>query len=99
MKQILGPILCLALMTGGAAAQSNYPDKPIRFITGGATQDIVARVIGPKWTETLGTPVVVETALGAAGNLAAERVAKSAPDGYTILISGDAAMTTKCHPL
>jgi len=35
-------------MTGGAAAQSNYPDKPIRFITGGATQDIVARVIGPK---------------------------------------------------
>jgi len=42
----------------------------------------------------LGTPVVVESAPGAAGNLAAERVARSAPDGYTILISGDAAMTT-----
>src|SRR5215510_5539057 len=86
--------LCLALAlatfalpAGGAFAQT-YPSKPIRivvpFVAGGAV-DTMARMIGAKVSETLGQPVIVENRPGAGGNVAADAVAKSPPDGYTIL--------------
>jgi tripartite-type tricarboxylate transporter receptor subunit TctC len=76
----------MALPTG-AAAQS-YPTKPIRLVVpfpAGGSLDVVARAIGQKLTEAWGQPVVIDNRPGAGGNIGADVVAKSAPDGYTIL--------------
>jgi tripartite-type tricarboxylate transporter receptor subunit TctC len=77
----------LALQVGAAPAQ-NYPNKPIRvmvpFVAGGAV-DTLARMLGAKVSEQLGQPVIVENRPGAGGNIAADAVAKSPADGYTIL--------------
>jgi tripartite-type tricarboxylate transporter receptor subunit TctC len=81
-----------ALVAAGAQAQS-YPSKPIRLVvpfTPGGGVDINARLIGPKLTEYLGQPVIIETRPGAGTNIGNEFVAKSAPDGYTLLINGGA---------
>jgi tripartite-type tricarboxylate transporter receptor subunit TctC len=86
-------ILLLAL-TASATAQSNYPDRPVRFINSGGAANTVARIIADKLAEALGKPFVVEVVPGAGGILAATRVARSAPDGYTIYMAGEAAMTT-----
>jgi tripartite-type tricarboxylate transporter receptor subunit TctC len=78
----------LAVVAGGAAAQS-FPSKPIRvvipFVAGGSS-DIVGRAIASKFQEYLGQPGVVENKPGANGAIAAEFVAKSDPDGYTVLV-------------
>jgi tripartite-type tricarboxylate transporter receptor subunit TctC len=70
-------------------AQDSYPNKPIRIVmpfpTGGSL-DIVSRLIGAKLTETWKVPVLVESRPGANTMIAAEHVAKSAPDGYTLLV-------------
>jgi tripartite-type tricarboxylate transporter receptor subunit TctC len=76
-----------ALGSGPAGAQS-YPTKPIRvivpFAAGGAV-DVLARLVSAKMSESVGQPVIIENRAGAAGNVAADAVAKSPPDGYTIL--------------
>jgi tripartite-type tricarboxylate transporter receptor subunit TctC len=80
-------LTALALSVADAAAQT-YPSKPIRivvpFVAGGAV-DTLARIMGAKLSEQLGQPVIVENRPGAGGNVAADAVAKSLPDGYTIL--------------
>jgi tripartite-type tricarboxylate transporter receptor subunit TctC len=80
--------LCLLLASLTASAQ-NFPSKPIRvvipFVAGGSS-DIVGRAIGSKFQEFLGQPAVVENKPGANGAIAAEFVAKSDPDGHTILV-------------
>ena len=79
--------LLALLIAGSPAAQAAYPEKPIRIIVGlppGSQPDTIARLLGQKLTEALGRPVVVENVTGAAGNIAAERVARAAPDGYTL---------------
>ena len=77
----------LALHANCVSAQT-YPNKPIRiivpFVAGGAV-DTLARMMGAKLSESLGQPVIVENRPGAGGNVAADAVAKSPPDGYTIL--------------
>jgi tripartite-type tricarboxylate transporter receptor subunit TctC len=93
-KQPWHLLVAALVLTSPAAAQSNYPDRPIRVVVLGGMPNIAARVITQKMSETMGRPIVVEIIPGASGSVAAERVARSAPDGYTILISGDAAMTT-----
>ena len=78
-----------ALFSLGAFAQADYPTKPVRFIVGqapGGATDIVARLVAAKLQEGLGQNVIVENRTGAAGSLGAAAVAKSAPDGYTILV-------------
>jgi tripartite-type tricarboxylate transporter receptor subunit TctC len=79
---------CLLLASGAAAAQG-FPSKPIRvvipFVAGGSS-DIVGRAIASKFQELLGQPGVVENRPGANGAIAAEFVAKSEPDGHTILV-------------
>jgi len=82
-------------ITGPALAQSNYPDKPIRIIVGfsaGVAPDVTSRLLGDKFNETWAKGVVVENVTGAGGNIAVERVAKAAPDGYTLLMGGNAAL-------
>ena len=89
MTQIYGLMLGLfaLLIAGNPAAQTTYPEKPIRLIVGfppGTQPDTLARLLGQKLTEALGKPVVIDNITGAAGNIAADRVAKAAPDGYTL---------------
>lgn len=89
-------LLCIAALLAaadcfvGAANAADYPTKPIRLIVpwppGGGT-DVFARVIGQKLTESLGYTVVVDNRPGASGNIGAELVAKSPPDGYTIMLA------------
>jgi len=78
-------MLALAL----PVAAQNYPAKPIKIVVpfpAGGTSDVLARLIGQKMTESWGQPVVVENKPGSSGNLGADAVAKSAPDGYTLVL-------------
>jgi tripartite-type tricarboxylate transporter receptor subunit TctC len=80
--------LALSLAIAGAQAQS-YPSKPVRMVVGfppGGGTDVVARIIQPKLSEYLGQPVVIENRPGATGTVAAAMVAKSPPDGYTLMM-------------
>jgi len=90
MPRILLLALCAALLaTPAAFAQQNYPQKPIRYVVpfpAGGIADVFARIIGGRLTESWGQPVVVENRAGAGGNIGADLVAKSAPDGHTILM-------------
>lgn len=76
---------------GGSAA--GYPNRPVRLVTpypaGGGT-DIVARLLAEPMREELGQPLIVDNRVGAGGNLGAEQVARSAPDGHTLLITAGA---------
>jgi tripartite-type tricarboxylate transporter receptor subunit TctC len=81
-----------ALVSAGAVAQADdkYPSKPVRMVvsfSAGGPTDIVGRVMGAKMGELLGQQFVVENKLGAGGNIGADMVAKSAPDGYTLLVA------------
>jgi tripartite-type tricarboxylate transporter receptor subunit TctC len=91
----LGIAACLALSVAATAAPASaaYPDKPIRMIVGypaGGANDIVARTVAEQITKQLGQAVIVENVSGAAGTLGAARVAKSAPDGYTLFMAAGA---------
>jgi tripartite-type tricarboxylate transporter receptor subunit TctC len=82
--------LLIVLLAGAAGAQeARYPVKPIKLVVGytpGGATDIVARSIAAKLQDLLGQPVIVENKPGATSNIASEFVAKSAPDGYTLLL-------------
>jgi len=82
-------LLAIALIVPLAAAAQPYPSKPIRFVVpypAGGPLDTVARIVGERVSESVGEPVIVENKAGAGGNIGADLVAKSAPDGYTILM-------------
>jgi len=93
-------IRCIALLCGvaafaGAQAQ-NYPEKPIRIIVGyaaGGGNDIIVRVMQPEMQKGLGQAVIVENKPGAQSIIAADTVAKSAADGYTLLMGPSGPMT------
>lgn len=86
--------ICIAAAVASASAapaiaQTAFPNKPIRVLVGfapGGGTDIVARALGVKMSEILGQPIVVENRAGASGTIAAAEVARSAPDGYTLLM-------------
>ena len=83
--------MCLALLSVVANAQQ-FPVKPVKIIVpfpAGGTVDFFARVLSSKLSDSLGQAVLVENRAGAGGNIAVEAVAKSAPDGYTLLMGSE----------
>lgn len=84
----------VAALPGDARAQA-WPAKPVRFILGfppGGGSDILGRIVAARMQEQMGQSVVIENRPGASGNIAAEQVAKAAPDGYTIYLAQIAAV-------
>ncbi len=93
MRNTLKNGLCiLALMVAATVNAQPFPTKPIKIIVpfpAGGTVDFFARVISTKLSDALGQSVLVENRAGAGGNIAAEAVAKAAPDGYTLLMGSE----------
>jgi len=88
IKKAFCALAALVALTAMATAQ-DYPNRPIRFMHGfppGGNVDIIARLLGNEMSNGLGQPIVIEAKPGVAGSLAAETVAHSDPDGYTLLI-------------
>jgi tripartite-type tricarboxylate transporter receptor subunit TctC len=89
---IIATLAFAVLITGGVGHAETYPSRVIRFIlpqpAGGAV-DLIARSIAQSFSQSLGQPVIVENMPGANGGIAAERVARSDPDGYTLMVAVD----------
>ena len=86
-------VLALACTWPASAVAQGYPNKPVHIIvafTAGSATDILGRTFGQKLSEMWGQPVVVENRPGAGGTIGAAVVAKSAPDGYTLLVNSAA---------
>jgi tripartite-type tricarboxylate transporter receptor subunit TctC len=103
-RRILLAACALALLAAPAAhAQPAFPSRPLRIIvpfTPGGSSDVLARAIGVEIGKTLGQPVVIDNVPGAGGSLGAERAAKAAPDGYTLLMGhiGTLAVNPSLYP-
>ena len=90
------------LMMAGAAAAQTYPSKPIRIVAPfppGGSADFTARVIAEHFSKAFGQPAVVENVPGAGGVIAAERNAKAAPDGYTLIVGSTGIMSVNASLL
>ncbi|HYK15344.1 MAG TPA: tripartite tricarboxylate transporter substrate binding protein [Burkholderiales bacterium] len=93
---IYGVSIMLLLLAPAVHAQTPYPSKPIRFIVGfapGATNDLVARLLGQKLTEQFGQTVVVENRGGANTAIASAQFVRAAPDGYTLMLNSPGHLT------
>jgi len=96
----IGPNFFVALIVALSisslvSAQSAYPDHPVKVLVGyppGGPVDIIARVVSDRLAEIWGKPVVVENVAGAGGNIAGDRAAKAAPDGYTLIMATNALL-------
>jgi tripartite-type tricarboxylate transporter receptor subunit TctC len=95
----LGSIALGAMAASPASAQEDpakYPTRPIHIVVGftpGGGNDILARIVGQKLSDSLGQPVVIDNKPGGGAIVATEYVAKAAPDGYTLLVGASGAMT------
>jgi tripartite-type tricarboxylate transporter receptor subunit TctC len=99
-------IAASALLSAPALAQGqDYPTKTIRIVVPfapGGGNDILARLIAPRLSESLGKPVIVDNRPGAGGNIGTEMVARAAPDGYTILMASNQVTINSmpsCHSI
>jgi tripartite-type tricarboxylate transporter receptor subunit TctC len=84
-------LLAAAVCASASQAQQDYPNRPITLVVPyavGGGNDVMARIVADKMSKTLGQQVVVENRAGAGGSTATRQVAKSAPDGYTLVIGG-----------
>jgi tripartite-type tricarboxylate transporter receptor subunit TctC len=97
MKAIYASLAALSLaLPAPAAAQTSYPQQTVRILIGftpGVAPDIVARLLAERFAASWGRPVVVENVSGAGGNLACERIAHAAPDGYLLVMCGNGSLT------
>jgi tripartite-type tricarboxylate transporter receptor subunit TctC len=92
LKRVLLITTLALISTACPAAEKSYPQRPVRFIVPfppGGANDIVARLVGPKLTERLGQPVVVDNRPGAAGTIALDLAARAHPDGHTLLVGNN----------
>ena len=92
-------LAAVCLLAAGAHAQAPFPNRPIRLLVGysaGGGVDAMARLIAPRLSAQLGQQVIVDNRAGAAGSIAADVVAKAAPDGYTLFL-GDSATLIAQH--
>ncbi len=95
VRVLAGCLLVFGLVQH-AAAQTNWPEKPVKLVVGftaGSATDVTARLFAQKFSEAWGQPVVVENIAGNSGAIGVDRVAKAVPDGYTLMWSGNAAIT------
>ena len=91
---------CGVLFAATASAQGSFPSKPVTMVVGfepGGGTDTVARIVAKTMGENLGQQVVVENRAGAGGNIAVDYVAKSAPDGYTVVLANVGALAVNPH--
>src|SRR4051812_2408921 len=92
-RLLVGLLALLAAPT--ASAQSGYPNRPVKILVGftpGTAPDLAARILADRFSDVLGQPFVIENVQGAGGNIATDRVAKAAADGYTLLMGGNSAL-------
>lgn len=91
VAKVVAAALTVVSLLGAISAQAqSYPSQPVRMVVGfppGGTTDVIARILSQKLTTRLGRSVIVENRAGASGIIGADAVAKSAPDGYTLLLS------------
>src|ERR1700753_325021 len=90
------PVIAFAAWSFTPAAAEIFPDRPIHVVVpfpAGGSNDVVARFLGQKLTEISGQTVIVDNRAGAGGNVGAEFVARSAPDGYTLLLTPPGPLT------
>jgi len=88
-------VIGVTLLVVGSALAQGYPEQGIKIVVGfppGVAPDITARLLADRFGEAWGKPVVVENVSGAGSNIATDRVAKAAPDGYTLLMGGNSAL-------
>lgn len=98
LPRLLAAVLCTAALC--TAQAQTFPDRPVRIITpfgAGNTLDTALRVMGEKFKESTGQPLVIENKPGASGFIAAQAAASAAPDGYTLLLGGTGLMTINPH--
>ena len=92
--------LALLLSASLACAQADYPNKPIRIVVplaAGSAVDNAARIVAQRMSQSMGQSIVIENQPGASGLIGADRVAKAAPDGYTLGGFNDSIMTMVPH--
>lgn len=91
-RELLGAAVSIALLACGLPVQAAWPDKPIKIVvpsSPGGGADAIARLIGDRLSRSTGQPVIIDNRGGGGGNIATEYVAKAAPDGYTLLFTGN----------
>ena len=102
INSLIAATLVTSAMIGGAVQAQAYPNKPIRFLIGfgaGGSTDVTARILGNAMSKILGQPIVIENRPGADSLIATQAVARSAPDGYTILVaSGSHSINASLYP-
>src|SRR5436189_1164937 len=92
MRLIAILVAALAVLAGGGPAAAEYPDKPIKIMAPyapGGNIDVTARIIADKLRDVLGVTVLVENKAGASGMIGSDVIARSAPDGYNLLVSAN----------
>ena len=90
-------LVCAGIIVSGTARAENYPVHPVKIVVpfpAGGSNDIIARILAQKLSERTGQQFVVENRGGAGGNIGAEAVAKSTPDGYTLLVTAPPPLST-----